>query len=92
MTCGSSRSIPGRLSGLLQRGIHGARRRPIRRVADLKGKVVATNAAESAVDVAMRTMLRKSGLENRRDYTMVEAPFPSLRAMLAETQATSPLF
>src|SRR5207244_13398196 len=57
---------------------------PIRTVEDLKGKVVATNAAGSAVDVATRAMLRKFGLEDKRDYTVVEAPFPTMRAMLAE--------
>jgi sulfonate transport system substrate-binding protein len=57
---------------------------PIRKVEDLKGKVVATNAAGSAVDVATRAMLRKFGLEDKRDYTVVEAPFPTMRAMLAE--------
>jgi sulfonate transport system substrate-binding protein len=57
---------------------------PIKKVEDLKGKVVATNAAGSAVDVATRAMLRKFGLEDKRDYTVVEAPFPTLRAMLAE--------
>jgi ABC-type nitrate/sulfonate/bicarbonate transport system substrate-binding protein len=57
---------------------------PIRKVEDLKGKVVATNAAGSAVDVATRAMLRKFGLEDKRDYTVVEAPFPTLRAMLQE--------
>src|SRR5712672_382902 len=57
---------------------------PIRKVDDLKGKVVATNAAGSAVDVATRAMLRKFGLEDKRDYTVVEAPFPAMRAMLAE--------
>src|SRR5213079_1890326 len=57
---------------------------PIRKVGDLKGKVVATNAAGSAVDVATRAMLRKFGLEDKRDYTVVEAPFPAMRAMLAE--------
>ena len=57
---------------------------PIKSAQDLKGKVVATNAAGSAVDVAMRAMLRKFGLEDRRDYTMIEAPFPTMRAMLAE--------
>jgi NitT/TauT family transport system substrate-binding protein len=56
----------------------------IRRVEDLKGKVLATNALGSAVDVAMRAMLRKHGLEDRRDYTVVEAAFPTMRAMLAE--------
>ena len=57
---------------------------PIKSVKDLKGKVVATNAAGSAVDVAMRAMLRKNGLEDKRDYTVIEAPFPTMRAMLAE--------
>ena len=57
---------------------------PIKNAQDLKGKVVATNAAGSAVDVAMRAMLRKSGLEDKRDYTMLETPFPTMRAMLAE--------
>jgi sulfonate transport system substrate-binding protein len=57
---------------------------PIKRVEDLKGQVIATNAVGSAVDVAMRAMLRKHGLEDRRDYQVVEAPFPAMRAMLAE--------
>ena len=35
---------------------------PIRKVEDLKGKVVATNAAGSAVDVAMKAMLHRHGL------------------------------
>ena len=56
----------------------------IKKVEDLKGKVVATNAVGSAVDVAMRAMLRKHGLEDKRDYTVVEAAFPTMRAMLAE--------
>jgi sulfonate transport system substrate-binding protein len=57
---------------------------PIHKIEDLKGKVVATNAAGSAVDVAMKAMLHKHGLEANRDYTEVEAPFPAMRAMLAE--------
>src|SRR5436305_1362069 len=57
---------------------------PIKTVADLKGKVIATNVVGSAVDVATRAMLRKSGLEDKRDYTVIEAPFPTMRAMIAE--------
>jgi NitT/TauT family transport system substrate-binding protein len=57
---------------------------PIRKIEELKGKVVATNAAGSGVDIAMRAMLHKSGLEDKRDYTVVEAQFPTMRAMLAE--------
>ncbi|MGH6676205.1 MAG: ABC transporter substrate-binding protein, partial [Xanthobacteraceae bacterium] len=41
---------------------------PIKKIEDLKGKVVATNAIGSGVDVAMRAMLRKHGLEANRDY------------------------
>jgi sulfonate transport system substrate-binding protein len=57
---------------------------PIKKVEDLKGKVVATNAAGSGVDIAMRAMLRKHGLEANRDYTIVEAPFPGMKSMLME--------
>src|SRR5690242_202883 len=60
---------------------------PIKAVGDLKNKVLATNAMGSAVDIAMRAMLRRSGLEANRDYTVVEAPFPAMRAMLAEKKA-----
>ncbi|HEY2526559.1 MAG TPA: ABC transporter substrate-binding protein [Xanthobacteraceae bacterium] len=57
---------------------------PIHKIEDLKGKVVATNAAGSAVDVALKAMLHKHGLEPNRDYTVIEAPFPAMKAMLAE--------
>ena len=57
---------------------------PIKDIKELKGKVVASNATGSAVDVATRAMLRKAGLEDKRDYTIIETPFPTMRAMLAE--------
>lgn len=57
---------------------------PIKKVEDLKGKVLATNAEGSAVDIAMKAMLHKHGLENKRDYTVIEAPFPAMKAMLKE--------
>jgi NitT/TauT family transport system substrate-binding protein len=57
---------------------------PIKRVEDLKGKAIAVNQAGSAVDIAMRAMLRKHALEDKRDYTVSEAPFPTMRAMLTE--------
>jgi NitT/TauT family transport system substrate-binding protein len=60
---------------------------PVKKVEDLKGKVIASNAVGSGVDIAMRAMLRKSGLEDKRDYTVVEAPFPTMRAMLTEKKA-----
>ena len=57
---------------------------PIKKVEDLKGKVVAINAAGAGVDIAMRAMLRKHGLEPNRDYTIIEAPFPGMKSMLIE--------
>ncbi len=56
----------------------------IKAVADLKGKVIGTNAAGSAVDIGARAMLRDAHLEDRRDYTVIEGSFPAMKAMLAE--------
>lgn len=60
---------------------------PVKSVEDLKGKVLATNVAGSAVDVAMRAMLRKHKLEDKRDYTVIETPFPTMLAMLTQKKA-----
>lgn len=60
---------------------------PIKKVTDLKGKVLATNVIGSAVDIAMRAMLGRSGLRANQDYTIIEAPFAAMRAMLAERKA-----
>jgi NitT/TauT family transport system substrate-binding protein len=57
---------------------------PIQKVEDLKGKIVATNAVGSAVDIASRVMLKKHGLEDKRDYTVVESAFPTMKAMLLQ--------
>ena len=57
---------------------------PIKKVEDLKGKVVAINSAGAGVDIAMRAMLRKHGLEANREYTIIEAPFPGMKSMLIE--------
>jgi len=56
----------------------------IKKIEDLKGKVVASVGPGAAVDIAMRAVLRKHGLEDKRDYSVVEAGFPNMRAMLAE--------
>jgi sulfonate transport system substrate-binding protein len=56
----------------------------INKVEDLKGKVIGTNGAGSAVDIAIRAMLKKHGLEDKRDYTMLEGPLPAMPAMLLE--------
>ncbi|MGH9807456.1 MAG: ABC transporter substrate-binding protein [Terriglobia bacterium] len=56
----------------------------IARVEDLKGKVLASNAFGAAIDIALRKMLRDHGLEDKRDYTMVEVAFPNTIAAIEE--------
>jgi ABC-type nitrate/sulfonate/bicarbonate transport system substrate-binding protein len=60
---------------------------PVKRIEDMKGRVMAINAGGSAVDIAMRKMLRKAGLEPKRDYVQIESPLPAMRAVLAEKKA-----
>ena len=54
---------------------------PVRTVADLKGRRVATNAIGSEADSTMRAMLRKNGIKDG-DITTVEANFANQPAML----------
>jgi NitT/TauT family transport system substrate-binding protein len=59
----------------------------INKIEDLKGKVIASNGGGSAVDVAIRATMRKHGLEEKRDYTMIEAPLPTMPAVLTDKKA-----
>lgn len=60
---------------------------PIHAVEDLKGKVLASNGAGSVVDIAMRYMLKKHGLEDKRDYSLIEASLPNMFPMLQQGKA-----
>ena len=55
---------------------------PIHTVEDMKGHVAASPGAGSALDIAIRAMMKKHGLEDKRDYTIVEAALPNLKSML----------
>jgi len=55
---------------------------PIKSVKDLKGKVLATNAFGSGMDIVMRAALRKNGVDDKKDVNIVEAAFPNMKAML----------
>jgi NitT/TauT family transport system substrate-binding protein len=59
----------------------------IRTANDLKGKILATNAAGSAVDIAVRAYLRANGIDDSKDVNVVEAPFPTMKAMLLGKKA-----
>jgi NitT/TauT family transport system substrate-binding protein len=59
----------------------------IKKIADLKGKVLATNSVGSGIDIAMKAGLKKHGLVDKRDYTVIEAPFPTMPAILNDKKA-----
>ena len=56
-------------------------------IKDLKGKVVATNVAGSAVDIIMRAALRKNGLDDRKDVSTIETAFPNMKPTLLSKKA-----
>jgi NitT/TauT family transport system substrate-binding protein len=59
----------------------------ISRIEDLKGKVLATNLIGTGVDIAMKAGLKKHGLVDKRDYTVIETAFPTMPAILSEKKA-----
>lgn len=65
---------------------------PIKTVADVRGKIVGTNAHGTAVDLAGQVMFKKNGLEAKRDYTVVEVAFPNQEAMLRERKIDVAIF
>ncbi len=56
----------------------------IKSVKDLKGKVLASNGLGGAIDIAMRKMMRDHGMEEKRDYSIIEVQFPNMPPMLQE--------
>ena len=57
---------------------------PIKKVEDLKGKVVTSNSAGSAVDIALREMLKKHGMQDKKDYSLIESAFPNMKSELID--------
>lgn len=57
---------------------------PIKTVRDMRGKSIGTNAFGSAVDLHLRTMLKKNGLDPKKDVNIVEVGFPNQDTMLRE--------
>jgi NitT/TauT family transport system substrate-binding protein len=51
---------------------------PIHKVEDLKGKVIGDNSIGGAMDLGLRYMLKNHGLEDKRDYSVVEIEFPNI--------------
>ena len=57
---------------------------PIKTIEDLKGKTVAVNVIGAGIDIGMRAMLRRHGLEASRDYNVIEANFTNQVQLLSE--------
>ncbi|HLI20782.1 MAG TPA: ABC transporter substrate-binding protein [Stellaceae bacterium] len=57
---------------------------PIKTVADLKGKTLATNAIGAGIDLDMEYMLFKNHMTRPRDYNVVEAAFGNMPSLLLE--------
>jgi len=60
----------------------------IHTIADLKNKTLASNGLGGAIDMAMRKQLRDAGLEDKRDYDIIEVQFPNMPAMLEEKKVS----
>jgi NitT/TauT family transport system substrate-binding protein len=59
----------------------------INAVPDLKGKVLATIGIGTGAHTGMLATLQKFGLQDKRDYTLIETPFPTMKAMLKDKKA-----
>jgi sulfonate transport system substrate-binding protein len=57
---------------------------PIRTFDDLKGKIIASSGIGGAMDVPFRIMLKKHGMDDKKDVTIVEIGMPNHRAALAD--------
>jgi sulfonate transport system substrate-binding protein len=58
--------------------------RKIQRIEDLRGKVLTGGGVGTATDMALRYLLRRHGLEDKKDYTSVEVSLPNFAPMLLE--------
>ena len=56
----------------------------LKKIKDLKGKKIAINAYSSAVDLELRVVLKKNGLDPKSDVEIVEVTFPNMGPALRE--------
>ena len=59
----------------------------INSVADLKGKVLATIGIGTGAHTGLLATLQKFGLQDKRDYTVIETPFPTMKGILKDKKA-----
>ena len=67
---------------------------PIKKIEDLKGKVLATNGIGGGWDMATRAIMLRHGMKDQRDYSVIEVGLPNMMAVLIDKKAdlvTAPL-
>ena len=60
---------------------------PIKRVEDLKGKVLVTNGIGGGLDMIMKAEMLKHGMIDKRDFSVIEINFPNMKSVLEEHKA-----
>jgi NitT/TauT family transport system substrate-binding protein len=60
---------------------------PIKKVEDLKGKVLVTNGIGGGLDMIMKAEMLKHGMIDKRDFSVIEINFPNMKAVLEEHKA-----
>ena len=60
---------------------------PIKKVEDLKGKVLVTNGIGGGLDMIMKAEMLKHGMIDKRDFSVVEINFPNMKAVIEEHKA-----
>lgn len=60
---------------------------PIKKVEDLKGKVLVTNGIGGGLDMIMKAEMLKHGMIDKRDFSVIEVNFPNMKSVLSEHKA-----
>jgi len=60
---------------------------PIKKVEDLKGKVLVTNGIGGGLDMIMKAEMLKHGMIDKRDFSVIEINFPNMKSVLEERKA-----
>ena len=60
---------------------------PIKKVEDLKGKVLVTNGIGGGLDMIMKAEMLKHGMIDKRDFSVIEINFPNMKSVIEEHKA-----
>ena len=60
---------------------------PIKKIEDLKGKVLVTNGIGGGLDMIMKAEMLKHGMTDKRDFSVIEVNFPNMKSVLEEHKA-----